>query len=95
MLGKYQLSRTQWTGMQEVEVETVAADNTNFSVQVRPSLNGKDLQAPVSPYEVAAAVGSKYRHFLCDLSGVNHSILFKGSFNLVSVQLTVNRIGRD
>lgn len=95
MLGKYQLSRSQWTGLQEVEVETVAADNANFSVQVRPSLNGKDLQAPVAPYALTPVAGSKLRHYLCDLSAVNHSILFKGSFNLVSVELTVTRVGRD
>ena len=94
MLGKYQLSRTQWTGLQEIDVETVNAGNANFSVQVRSSLDGKNLQPPVTPYAETPPAGSKLRHYLCDETGVNHSILFKGSFNLVSVELVTTRIGR-
>lgn len=93
MLGKYQISRTRLTGIEQIDVETVQQGNQNFSVLIRPSLNGKDLDAPVTPYAMPVQANSRTRQYMAHNFATNHSILFKGSFNLVSVELTMTRHG--
>ena len=94
MLGKYQLTRSQTTTFEQLDAETVNEVNQNFDVLIRNSLNGKDLADPVSPYAMPVAIGSKTRQFFERVTGQNFSVIFKGSFNLVSVEMFVSRGGR-
>ncbi len=82
LLGKYQFNRGHACTMLGCEVETMD-EGTNFEAILLPSFDGKNFQAPVVAF-LKDAVG-QLRRYLCRKSGQNHTWLYKGSFNMVSV----------
>lgn len=94
MLGKFQLTRNQVVTLEEFIVENVDSANvTNFSANVITSLDGKSQGLPLTIPPLYAA-GSQVRIYRCRVTGVNHSLLLTGAFNLVSLVLAFSRHGR-
>ena len=93
ILGKYQFSRTRLTTLNEIDVEVVDEANSNFSVVVLTTLDGKTIVTPtVTP---TTAIESTFnRKYVSRVTGMNHSIVFKGAFNLLSVMLQIVNNGR-
>jgi len=87
LLGKFQYVRTRLLQLQAVELENIDAA-APFSCIDLPALDGKTFQAPVVGY--LAVTSAKYRRYNFHTTGINHSILCKGQFSLVSVVLTFN-----
>lgn len=86
LLGKYQLVRSALFELNEVALETLPGTNTNFSLRNFPSINGRDWITPVSPTLVES--GGDVRIYMCRTAAKNHTLCFKGSFNLTSVEIT-------
>ena len=85
LLGKYQYVRSRLLTLQSVDIENVIPGGT-FSLHTLPSLDGKNLDSAVAGYdrgETAPLAG--YNFFS---TAKNHSLLLKGAFNAVSVELT-------
>jgi hypothetical protein len=94
MLGKFQLTRSQVVTLEEFVVENVdLANSSNFTASVITSLDGKDQGLPLTIPPVSV-IGSQTRTYRCRVTGVNHSLLFTGAFNLVSLVLAFSKHGR-
>lgn len=87
VLGKYQYVRERLLQLNEIEVNSIPA-GSNFTLKVLPSMDGSTLLPAVTPY--LAINSGKYRKYQCDVWGKNHSIVAKGSFDLSSLELTMN-----
>jgi len=83
LLGKYQYKRGRHLILHRVVIENVAASDT-FTVKDLVSLDGKNALVNA----MVETVGTGYRDYAGRLSGVNHSILIIGQFNLSSMELT-------
>jgi hypothetical protein len=91
VLGKYQYVRERRLQLQSVTVENIHGSGT-FDLYDMITNDGKTLQAPVAGYDTGNAGLSKTYNFNSD--GVNHSLLAKGRFNLVSGLLSFNIAGK-
>lgn len=91
ILGKYQYVRERLIQLQRVDVENVP-DSNNFTLHVLSSLDGKTLQPAVAGYNTGNTGLSKTYSF--HSTGINHSLLAKGNFNLVSGILSFNIAGK-
>jgi len=87
VLGKYQYVRERLLQLNEIEVNSIP-QNSNFTLKVLPSMDGSTLLPAVTPF-LAINLG-KYRKYLCDVWGKNHSIVTKGTFYHSSLELTFN-----
>lgn len=83
LLGKYQFLRTKGVEHQFTEVENVRTGK-DFSMFVIPSIDGKTLLPAVPGIVLIDA--PKMRKYGKRVAGQNYSLLFKGSFNMVSVE---------
>jgi len=89
LLGKYQAVRSNMLELEEIEVESIPTANTGFSLKVLPSINGKDYGIAVSPAVVGgSSSGVGLRHYKIRCIAKNHTLVFLGSFNLTSVEIT-------
>ena len=91
LLGKYQLIRNNLISVQGVIVETIDAENPNFNIGVLTSYDG-NYTAPYVP--LVQHAGGAVREYLCRVTGVNHSFLIEGAFNLVSFMINFSKHGR-
>lgn len=91
ILGKFQLSRTNLMSFEEVELENVETE-TSFTCSVYSSLNGKDLGTRHDGYLLSES--PNYKHYLFDAVGINHSLLLKGTFNVISYVIWGAQHGR-
>ena len=91
ILGKYQYVRERWLQLQGVDIENVHGTGT-FNLYDMITLDGKTLQAPVAGYDTGNAGLSKTYKF--HSTGLNHTLLAKGRFNLVSGILSFNVTGK-
>ena len=91
MLGKYQYVRERWLQLQGVDVENIHGSGT-FNLYNMITLDGKTLQAPVAGYDTGNTGLSKTYKF--HNTGLNHTLLAKGRFNLVSGILSFNVAGK-
>lgn len=91
MLGKYQYVRERLLQLQSVDLENING-NDSFSLYNMLTLDGKTLQAPVLGYDTGNAGLSKTYKF--HATGINHSLLAKGRFNLISGVLSFNIAGK-
>lgn len=83
LIGKIQYVRQKMLELHRVETENAEAADT-FSVSVLPSLNGKVFLPAKAGYLYEA--DGNYRDYLWDGAvGKNHSLVFKGTFNLISL----------
>lgn len=87
MLGKFQVVRNSDFTLHALELESVAADFTSFDVRILTSYDGKTINSLVTePLEVLVA--DNLRVFESRVTGVNHTILVKGSFSLCTIMLS-------
>lgn len=91
ILGKYQYVRERWLQLQSVVLENIHGSGT-FNLYDMITTDGKTLQAPVAGYDIGNTGLSKTYRF--HATGVNHSLLAKGRFNLVSGLLSFNIAGK-
>lgn len=83
LLGKYQYVRQKLIELNTLEVENVEVAD-DFQAYALPSLDGKNLAAPVPGYLMATS--DNYRKYTWDGAlGVNVSWMFKGTFNINSL----------
>lgn len=85
LLGKYQYIRSRFLQHQKTDVEVVGTSN-DFSIQLIPTLDGKTFMPPVDPILLYRNPTS--RSYGKRVEGMNISLMFKGAFNLTSVELT-------
>lgn len=86
MLGKFQVVRNNDLTLHSLELESVASDFTSFDVRILTSYDGKTLGSLVTePLETLAV--ENLRVFETRVTGINHTILIKGSFSLCSIVL--------
>ena len=86
ILGKYQFIRMQRLEHQMTEVDIVRPDaevDSPFALFIIPTQDGKTFQAPVPTFQTNA--GLKTRQFRKIINAQNLSFLFRGAFNLTSV----------
>lgn len=90
MIGKYQLTRSKMTSFQEVQVETIDPNNPMFSVLVSTSLDGKKQSylntLTQHPFDDPTSANRRYNKLV---TGANHTVICKGAFALVSMQVIV------
>jgi hypothetical protein len=89
-LGKFQYVRSRVLQLEGVEVEglqdTALIPSPNFSCVLLPSADGRNFDAPQVQTSIYNSGGLiKYTPHV---TGLNHTILFKGAFQLSSLQLT-------
>jgi hypothetical protein len=90
LLGKYQFTRGHGLQILGFEVENVD-QGSNYAAFVLPSFDGKNFQAAVTP-TLKANTGFLRRYQLRK-TGLNHTLLFTGSFNLTTVLLHYAQAG--
>jgi len=93
MFGKIALTRKTLTTIQGVLVDNVGEGNTNFTLSIATTLDGKELQFSLND-PVARDMNSTTRDYLTRVTGVNHVLLLGGSFNLNSIEITSSVAGR-
>lgn len=92
ILGKFQLTRSRLTELQEVQLENIRT-GTIFSCDSYTSLDGKNLGTPSPGYLLSQS--QDFRHYLFDNNaGINCSLLLKGTFDLISYVLWITAHGR-
>jgi len=89
MLGKYQYTRDRHLVLHEVLADTVEAGDT-FTFTDLVAVDGKNT-TPVTATETIAA---GYRTYKLRSSGLNHSLLFTGEFNLNTISMVFSLGGR-
>jgi len=91
ILGKYQYVRERLLQLQSVDLENINGNNS-FQLYNSITLDGKTLQVPVAGYDTGNTGLSKTYKF--HATGINHSLIAKGRFNLVSGILSFNIAGK-
>lgn len=90
MLGKLQYSRSRLITLQGAEIENIDTD-AELAVYNRAAIDGKN---PVTSTGYLAYSASKIRNYSFRATAINHSLLFIGKFNLVSVLVHYSIHGR-
>lgn len=94
-LGKYQVSRTRFTTLDEVEFENIFIADTahadKFRVWDAYSLDGKTTTLKEGYLSYHSPNISKYTW---RVTGVNHTLIVMGNFNLNSIMLSLHVNGR-
>lgn len=90
LLGKYQFIRQRLMQLDTITLENLRVGAT-FSLGVLSALDGKNPVA-VTPY--LAASNNLQRKYTCRTVGVNHSLLLKGAFSIVSLILQFSAHGK-
>ena len=92
LLGKYQYIRQRTTTLQAVDLENVHENAINFSLYDFPSIDGKNPALKIRGYWKYGT--NLFRRYLFHVTGINHSLLFKGAFDIVSLVITLTVHGR-
>lgn len=94
VIGKYQYVREQLLTLDSIQLENMEVDY-NFSLVHLVSLDGKNTKYKNVPF-LNISEGT-FRQFLCtppQTTGINHSIVAKGTFHLISGVLNFHLSGR-
>lgn len=83
-IGKFQFVRNLELVHLDTQFETVGAEINTFDALLVNYLNGKDVSSVERMFPIPPKPGSKLRAFKKQRTGVNQSIILKGSFNLTS-----------
>lgn len=83
LLGKYQIDRNHFIGMQEIHLESVKVGN-NLGIKLLTSIDGTNTSVTVP--KIHTNTGT-VRRYSCRASGLNHSIAINGAFHLHSLVL--------
>jgi hypothetical protein len=93
VLGKFQYVRSRFISIDEITAEEVkykilgaAAGTRDFECVILPTLDGKTFLPAVIPYD-ASTFPAALAHYLCHTSCLNFAVVFKGAFNLNTVEL--------
>ncbi len=90
LIGKFQYSRDRMLDIHNVTVENIkTTDSFTFTDLV--SLDGRNISSSVSGTEIS---GTGYRSYNLRASGLNHSLLFVGSFNFSTIQCVFSQGGK-
>jgi hypothetical protein len=94
LLGKLQFRRERLTSLFSLDVENIEPGST-FSIRDFYTLDGKTTHS-VDGYlsDPDNALVSQARRYLFNVAAINHSFLFKGNFNLVSLSAVYSVHGR-
>lgn len=92
ILGKYQFVRARALTLEEVTVENVNV-SSSFTLSSMVSYKGKVIDEIVSGNLDATTAGTKARTYRFHYTGLNHSLLFKGSFFATSIIITFTNAG--
>ena len=84
-LGKFQYARTALLTLEAVGIESVMPAD-NFTCTNLPTLDGNTFLTPVVLY--ALPPSGVLRSFLSHTSGVNHTLIIKGQFDINTVEIT-------
>lgn len=90
LIGKLQYVRSRLLQLQRVDFENVNVGAT-FSLLDLPAADGKNFGNALTGY--LAASSGKYREYLFHNTALNHTLVFKGAFNAVSLTATFNVSG--
>lgn len=90
IMGKYQVFRLNTVAVQGFTIETIDDVNTDFSVKVLTSQDGKNTDSVTIPYET---IVPNMRDYDCLAVGQNHSLLIKGAFHMVGLLLIFTKFG--
>lgn len=93
ILGKLQFVHQRLLQLQEVELENVCPSG-NFELIDIPSLDGKTFEPIVQGYERPEDDGKVLKRYYFSNVAKSHSLLFKGSFELLSILVWFNVHGR-
>lgn len=91
LLGKYQLVRSRFTTLYSVDIESARTD-TAFSLQNLLSIDGKNTTL-VQPTGILINKNN-VKQYGFKHSGMNHTIVITGGFNLNTIILTVGQGGK-
>lgn len=102
LLGKYQLARSEMTTLHRIDIEGVSMNNPSMQVSMYKSLDGKTVDVPLFIGLEQSTIGTpiltysgeNIRKYETRFTGVNHSILIQGVFNINSMSLWVTKAGR-
>lgn len=93
VLGKYQFVRERLMAIDEIHIENVD-DNVNFDLTILSSQDGKNISKKTAPF-LSINTG-QYRKYLCNnIIGKNHSLAFKGTFHMHSLEMFFHLHGRS
>lgn len=90
VLGKYQYDRNQYLQLNDISLENVK-NTSNFNCTVLSSINGKDTTVANTTLLEAA---NKSRKYGCRTTGINHSIVLSGAFQINSMELNFVNAGK-
>jgi hypothetical protein len=91
VLGKFQILRSRLCTLQKVELESIE-EEAEFSVVSITTLDGKTtiVSRELSLLNKAPEI----REYASRVTGINHSLILKGNFNLNSFEITLTLNGR-
>lgn len=84
IIGKYQFVRTNFLEMVATEIECVRDSSTNFQHKWLTTYDGKFFETITEPYLMPKNNASLARRYQGRVTGANHSLFFRGGFNIVS-----------
>lgn len=90
ILGKIQLIRQRTCTLDSIDVENVPEDSV-FSCSDLYALDGKNFTEKVGYLQTSVGL---FRRILFNVTAINHSLLFKGAFDLVSLVASLHPHGR-
>lgn len=86
ILGKYQFVRERLISLQEINIENIE-QNYNFSLKLLSSIDGKNVNQVTTPY--LSVNSGLYRKYNSTVQGLNHSLLFEGTFHLPMTEMKI------
>lgn len=89
VLGKYQIDRNHFIGMQEIHLESVQVGN-NLGIKLLTSIDGTNTTSSTPVLHTSTGT---YRRYGCRATGLNHSIILTGAFHLHSLELAFSAEG--
>lgn len=92
IMGKYQYIRNRWLSMQEINIECEDPDS-NFQLFLLASLDGKNVNSTTEL--IANYINQQTRQYNSDIQGLNESLLFKGTFSLISLDMLFKIEGKN
>lgn len=85
-IGKFQLNRKNLLALQEIEIQNIR-QGAPFTAEILTSTNGASFDIVTSPTEILDE--NLLRVYGSRVKGLNHTLRFRGNFNLVYLGLTV------
>lgn len=91
LLGKYQYIRQRLTQLHTADIENITPGGY-FDCTDKYSLDGKNFAGTKVGYPLVSS--NQYQKLAFDTVGINHSLMMRGAFNIVSLVINVSVHGR-